>query len=84
MAPVVSLRLSSFRLFVMSQQKTRDRKAKKKRWKQRGGAGTVRSRSGPVRDPSTRVTGPLATILGLTIVAVVVGAIGLFVLNLVT
>ena len=44
----------------------------------------VRSRSGPVRDPSTRVTGPLATILGLTIVAVVVGAIGLFVLNLVT
>jgi len=67
----------------MSQQKVRDRKAKKKRWKQRE-AGVVRSGGGPVRDPSTRVTGPLATILGLSIIAVVVGAVALLIFNLVT
>ena len=67
----------------MSQTKTRDRKAKKKRWKQRGGAGMVRT-GGVARDPSSRVTGPLATIFGLTVVAVVVGLGALVIFNLVT
>ncbi|MEE9404286.1 MAG: hypothetical protein V3V20_05300 [Algisphaera sp.] len=58
----------------MTQQKKRDRRAKKKRWQQRGGAGMVRDR-GPVRDPSNRVTGPLAMGAGLTILLVVAAAI---------
>ena len=61
----------------MSQQKKRDRKNRKKRWHQRGGAG-MRRKNVPVADPSQRVTGPLATILGVGFVLtflVVVGVI---------
>ena len=41
-------------------------------------------RTSASRDPSSRVTGPLATILGLTVVAVAVGFVALVIFNLVT
>ena len=71
-------------LTLMSQQKTRDRKAKKKRWKHRGSANAARETGVATRDPSSRVTGPLATILGLSVVTIALGVVTLFLVNVLT
>ena len=69
-------------MVAMSQRKTRDRKAKKKRWKQHQSAGETGGGGGSVRDPSTRVTGPLATIVGLSVVGVAVVVVALLIFNI--